>query len=157
LLTDAEAICDLPVGQTHLNVERDLVMSLDPPGSGGLLAALSLWRRLLTLGPGRFGQVEYLGTLPVAGQKELADVLTAAHGGVECRFYFAPRDGRLLAMEMTPSSDTDPCEVSFADYRTIDGRQVPHRIEVRHADQTFGVFAWDRIELKPAGEKTKQK
>jgi len=157
VLTDAEAICDLPAGQTHLDVQRDLAASLDPPGSGGLLAALSLWRRLLTLGPTRFGQVEYLGTLPLAGQKEPADVLTAAHGGVEARFYFALQDGRLLELEMMPATDTDPCEVTFADYRTLDGRQVPHQIEVRHADQTFAMFKWDRIDLKPAGEKAKPK
>jgi S1-C subfamily serine protease len=153
LLTSAEAICDLAAGQTHLDAQRDLATSLDPPQSGGLLVALSLWRRLLTLGPGRFGQVDYLGTLPLVGQKELVDVLSAAHGGVEARFYFTPSDGRLAAMEMWPGGEVDPCEVHFGDYRTLDGRQVPHRMEVRHGDATFGVFQWDRVEIKPAGQK----
>jgi S1-C subfamily serine protease len=157
LLTDAEAICDLPAGQTHLDARRDLATSLDPPSSGGLLAALSLWRRFLTLGPNRFGQVEYLGTLPLAGHSELADVLTASHGGVEARFYFTPRDGRLATLEMWPGSEVDPCEVIFSDYRTLDDRQVPHRMEVRHGEAIYAAFQWDRIELKPARPKEQSK
>ena len=35
-----------------------------PPRSGGLLAALHLWQRILLLGPRKFGEVYYLGEMP---------------------------------------------------------------------------------------------
>ena len=50
-----------------------------PPRSGGLLAALHLWQRLLLLGPRRFGEVYYLGTLPWPTDDKLADCLVGNH------------------------------------------------------------------------------
>ena len=96
--------------------------SLLPAHSGGLLPALYLWRRLAVEGLGRFGDVYYYGTAPLPGHEGLVDVLVGSHKGVECRFYFDPADGHLLAMEMFPDEDADPCEVYFSDYREVDGR-----------------------------------
>ena len=31
--------------------------------------------------------------------------------------------------------DEDPCEVYLSDYQAVDGRQLPHRIEVRYGDK----------------------
>ena len=67
-------------------------------------------------------------------------MLVGSHKGVECRFYFDPADGRLLAMEMFPDEDADPCEVYFSDYREADGRYWPGRMEVRYGDELFAVL-----------------
>ena len=36
--------------------------------------------------------------------------------------------------------DEDPCELYLADYRTVEGRSLPHRMEVRHGNGKFGIF-----------------
>jgi len=134
-LADELASIKLPSGQLKIELTGSLSERRDPPGSGGLLVALSLWRRLLIKGVAGFGEVEYLGTAPLAGQKQLLDVLVANHGDVECQFLFDPADGQLLAMEMTPEDDTDPCELIFSEYKEVEGRMLPGRIEVRHGDE----------------------
>src|SRR5699024_2626356 len=53
-----------PQGQAKFDAATDIDRQLAPPSSGGLLAALHLWRKLLTLGPEEFGDVSYFGTAP---------------------------------------------------------------------------------------------
>ena len=118
---------------------------MEPIGSGGLLTALSLWRRLLVLGPEQYGDVYYLGTVPLAGHEDLADVLVGLHAAVECRFLVEPTRGRLLALEMYPFEDADPCEVYFDEYEEVEGRFLPRRIEVRYGDGEFGVFELEQF------------
>ena len=132
---------------------KDLGDQLDPPGSGGLLVALHLWRHLLTSGPAKFGEVYYLGTLPVAGQTELCDVLVGTHQDVEARFLFAAGTGELVALEMYPDANVDPCEIHFYDYRDVGGHWLPQRLEVRHGDRVFGTLEIKEHELPPPGSK----
>jgi hypothetical protein len=120
---------------------------LVPEGSGGLLVALHLWKRLLQLGPKQSGDVYYLGTAPVPDRPGLVDVLVATHNVVEARFLFDPPTGRLIGMEMFPDDQVDPCEVYFDDYRPVDGRQLPHTLLVRHGDAVYAQFKLESIVL----------
>jgi len=122
--------------------------SLLPEHSGGLLPALYLWRRLAVEGLDRFGDVFYYGTAPLAGSEGLVDVLVGTHKGVECRFYFDPADGRLLALEMFPDEESDPCEVYFSDFSRKDGRFLPGRMEVRYGDEAFATLKIEGIETE---------
>ncbi len=126
---------------------------LSPPGSGGLLAALHLWRKLLVAGPGKYGQVTYEGMAPVPGHNGLCDVLLAVGEGVETRFYCDPTSGALLCVEMYPDDDSDPCEVYFSDYRPERDGSLPHRMEVHYGDVLFGVFVLTSYDL-PASKNT---
>jgi hypothetical protein len=139
-LTQDGASLKLPVGETKWTAEGQLGASLLPDHSGGLLPALYLWRRLATEGLGRFGQVNYYGTAPLAGHEGLVDVLAAAHRDVQCRFYFDPVEGHLLALEMFPDEDADPCEIYFSEYGKLANRFWPGRIEVRYGDELFAAF-----------------
>ena len=139
-LDDRGAAINLPGGQLQWKADDALGANLVPPQSGGLVVALHLWRRLAVEGLDRFGQITYLGTVPLAGQDGPVDVLVGLRGGVECRFFFDPDDHRLLAIEMTPDDESDPCEVTFSQYDTIDGRVLPRRMEVRVGDDRYGVF-----------------
>jgi S1-C subfamily serine protease len=139
-LTDGGATLKVPAAETAWTAGDDLRTSLPPAGSGGLLPALYLWRRLAREGLGRFGDVYYYGTAPLVGHEGLVDVLVGSHKGVECRFYFEPAEGRLLAMEMFADEDADPCEVYFSDYRDMGGLLGPGRIEVRYGNETFARF-----------------
>ncbi len=139
-LTGRGAVLKLPKVEYACLATDDLGSSLAPPGSGGLLAALSLWRRLAVGGPDNFGKVYYLGTAPLAGHDELVDVLVGLHAGVECRFLFDPSEGRLLAVEMFPEDNVDPCEVYFSEYHEVDRRWLPGRMEVRRGDELYATF-----------------
>jgi S1-C subfamily serine protease len=125
-----------------------------PESSGGLLASMYLWHRLLTEGEKGFtecshGGVEPIYPLPVDGApvKSLAslrteaEVLNTRHGPFVTKWYFSPADSSLLLMETKLKDDEDPCEVYFSDYRPVDGRVLPHRMIVQYGDLHYGTFA----------------
>ena len=147
-LTDSEAVLELPDLRYYWQATDDIGASPDPPGSGGLLPALHLWRRLAVLGPDKFGQVYYLGTVPLPGHDGLVDALMGIHGGVECRFLFDPVEGSLLAMEMSPDEDTDPCEVYFLQYRQVGGRLLPGSLEIRFGDDLYTTLQFDAFDFQ---------
>lgn len=142
-LDDLGGRIELPAGRVEWMAGEDLAGDLAPPHSGGLLPTLSLWRRLATVGLDRFDEVHYQGTAPLDGLDRLVDVLVGTHGGVTCRFYFDPDDHRLLAVEMFPDEDVDPCEVHFSDHHSVDGRILPGTMEVRFGDEVYGRFSLD--------------
>ena len=88
----------------------------------------------------------------MAGHDHLVDVLAATYRDVECRFYCDPVDGQLVAMEMFPEEDTDPCELYFSEHREVDGRIVPARLEVRHGDGVYQVYDLSQAKLDAAPE-----
>jgi S1-C subfamily serine protease len=136
-----------------LKQDQDTQSLLEPRGSGGLLMALYQYRRFLTLGPAGFEQYFHHGgyepiyLLP-AGAARAEDlnrfrtdteVLVTEHAAAPAKWYFSREDQRLLCFEVTASKDQDPCEVYLGDYRTVDGRSLPHRLEVRYGNDSFGV------------------
>ena len=147
-LTDGGAELKLPLAEYTWIATEGPGPSLSPPGSGGLLPALWLWRRLAVEGPGNFGELYYLGTVPLAGHEGLVDVLVGTHGGVECRFLFDGGEGCLLAMEMFPEEQVDPCEVYFHDYRQLEGRRLPAQMEVRFGDDLYTVLPLDAFDFE---------
>jgi S1-C subfamily serine protease len=153
-LSDEQITATLPAGNSTLAVSEELNTSLDPPGSGGLMTTLHLWRRFLIQGPKNFGKVEYLGTAPLVGHDRLMDVLVGIQAAVECRFYIDPDDGRLWAIEMFPDESSDPCELYFSAHREHDGRELPGRIEVRHGDHPFGVYTLNQFKAAPGKEES---
>ena len=151
-LTENHGSIVMPDGQSEAELGLSLTEATSPPRSGGLLAAIHLWQRLMLMGPRRFGDVRYLGTLPWKKGEELADCLECVHGGVETRFYFDPASGNLLGIEMNVADDQDPCEIYFDDIRPVNGRALPHNWTVRHGDEVFAeltISTYDR----PAGGK----
>jgi S1-C subfamily serine protease len=133
----------------------------DPPNSGGFLMALYQYRRLLTLGEKGFeGQFSHGGNEPFypmpagdAKPKALADlrinteVLNTEHGAVPVKWFFSRKDQTLLGYEVTLAKDEDPCEIYFSDYRKIEGRLLPHRIEIRYGNGRFGALAIKQFRL----------
>ncbi len=140
-LADGGITLKLPSSEQKWTPGDEMNSSLMPAGSGGMFPALYLWRRLAVEGFSRFGEVYYLGTAPLPGHNGLVDVLVGSHKGVDCRFYFDPAGGRLLALEMFPDSESDPCEIRFSQYREIGGRELPGLVEVRYGDAPFGAFS----------------
>jgi hypothetical protein len=127
----------MPIGKSEAQFSIAVDDALSPPRSGGLLAALHVWQRLLLAGPRRFGEVSYFGTLPWPTEQRLADCVVGIYGGVETRFYFDPVDGDLVGLELQTAEDRDPCEIYFSDIREVEGRRLPHKWVIRHGDEQF--------------------
>ncbi|MEO8494893.1 MAG: trypsin-like peptidase domain-containing protein [Planctomycetota bacterium] len=130
-----------------LDRDKDLSEQLEPQGSGGMLAALHLWRRLLVEGPAAFGDVIYVGTAPLVGHEGMYDVLLGTYDVVEVSFYFDPASGELRAIEMAPDPGVDPCEIYLSDYRDVGGTKLPHRMLIRHGDRDFLDLAIESIQF----------
>ena len=161
-LSAARGSIDLPTGTTSVDAGGELDANPSPPGSGGLLAALLLWRRLLLDGPDALGRTTYWGTVPGAtvpagrqagaGADSLpfADVLESAVAGVEVRFSVAA-DGSIEGVDLWMAPDAEPCEVRFeTGDRAANG--LPQGFVVEHAGTTFGRFRIDEVVMEPATE-----
>ncbi len=135
-----------------IDMTQDLAEQREPRGSGGLYLALHQWRRFLTRGPDHFGEVFYWGTAPLPNREGMYDVLVGIHDVVETRFYFDANSGQLIALEMFPDADVDPCELFFDDFRMVNGRNLPHEIQIRYGDSVFGTLKLDGIQIAPLSE-----
>ncbi|MEE8452951.1 MAG: hypothetical protein V3R99_13580, partial [Thermoguttaceae bacterium] len=146
----------VPAFEMTWTATDDFTSSLLPPDSGGLLPALNLWRRLAVEGADNFGEVSYLGQVPLAVDSDrtrrMVDTLVGLHKGVECRFMFDPTEGRLLAIEMFAAEDADPCEIYFTGHHEIDGRTVPARMEVRSGNDVFAIFNLNQMTFEEKTE-----
>jgi hypothetical protein len=49
---------------------------------------------------------------------------------------------------MFPEADSDPCELTFSDYRDFAGHWLPGQIEVRHGDGYSMKFSCEQYEFK---------
>jgi S1-C subfamily serine protease len=157
-LSDDEGMIDLPTGTTSVDARRDLDRTANPPGSGGMLAALLLWRRLVIEGPANVGRTAYWGTMPrplhpAASRRvraavasatgdglELFDVLDTSVAGVEARFMI-DRDGRVIGIDLWTQPDADPCEIRcFGTCADPAAAGLPAVLEVRRGGELFGEF-----------------
>ena len=130
-----------------LDPDTDLSSQLVPDGSGGLLVALHIWRKMLVLGPERFGDVYYFGGIPNRFSNDLGDVLVATRGVVENLFVFDQSDHRLLALEMYPDAESDPCELYFEDYQVDGDLSVPGTIKIVYGGQPPASIRIQQIEF----------
>jgi S1-C subfamily serine protease len=151
---------DLPTGSSKVDALGELDRSPGPPGSGGMLAALLVWRRLLLEGPAAIGRTSAWGTAPAnpadlarPDPVELVDVLETAVAGIEARIG-VDDDGRILWIDLWTAPDADPCEIRFSyvpKASDIEPSAMPTMLDVRRGTEPFGSF---RIESHEIGEGT---
>jgi len=138
-LDDQQCTVKLPLGQFDLAISDDLSGEIDPPGSGGLLTAMWVWRRWLVEGPSGFDHCQYLGQMPLVWDAPWCEVIEVLVGGVRSSLYFDPSEGWIASVELWREAEADPCEVLFSGYHSQHGQQIASRIEVRHGDVNYGV------------------
>ena len=145
---------------TPLQPDQSLAILQTPTGSGGLLVSLYLYRRLLIEGKEGFEIAYYAGghqpfypPIPDKPDATLAerridcDVLVTKHAAFETKWYFSLADHQLLGCETLLSEYEDPCVLYFSNYKPLDGRELPHRIDVVFGDQFYGTIYVDRYLL----------
>ena len=146
VVADTEATLELPDGRTRLEVTGDLDGATDPPGSGGLLAALVLWRRMVREGVAALGGTTYVGmaartpeALGTPSGREMVDVLETNVAGVTVRFG-VDVGGRVVAIDLWTAPDDDPCEIRLGGAEaTASG--LPTMIDVRRGTVPFAVLS----------------
>jgi S1-C subfamily serine protease len=139
---------------------------ITPPNSGGLLMAMYHYKLFLSKGPKAFERdFSYGGYEPVyihgedgARPKNYKDirvdteVLRSEHADYPAKWYFtkktADKEPTLIAFEVTSIRDQDPCEVYLADYKAVNGRMLPHRLEVRTGEKRYCLFTVKTWDLK---------
>lgn len=100
-------------GEYWIDPNRPLAPQLDPPGSGGLLAGLSLWRTLLAQGADGFQELYYWGRRPWPTEGPVRECLVANQGAVRAEFFFDTESGDLVGVEYTPDPAEDSCRIEF--------------------------------------------
>ncbi|MCC6420247.1 MAG: trypsin-like peptidase domain-containing protein [Gemmataceae bacterium] len=142
-----EELEPLRTGQTDADLKA-------PSGSGGLLGAFYLYHRLLTLGEKGFeSKCDHGGHEPVypppadgkqppslASLRVDADVLHTQYASYQARWFFNQSDRLLRAVEVRLKDTDDPCEVYFSDYRPVDGRMLPHLLQIHHGNQHYATI-----------------
>ncbi len=146
IMRDDEAFLLSRTGQYRADLTEDLDTQLEPEGSGGLLLALSLWRRFALLGPGQFGEVLYQGTSP-SDDGSLADVVAGTYLATESLWFFDRDQASLRGLEVTIHDDQDPCEIAFRDYEERQGLALPRNLVIRHGDREFATLVVDSWQL----------
>jgi S1-C subfamily serine protease len=141
-----------------------------PPGSGGFLPALYVYKQLLMAGAKGFvhcdsgGQAPWYPPLPGGKtppswreRKVMTDMLKSDTFKYHVKWYFDQKDQKLLGFELTAvhkteedPENTDPCEVYLSDYRPVDGRMLPHEISVRYGDGSYGTINLSSIQMAKA-------
>ena len=74
----------------------------------------------------------YFGSIRNQNADGNGDVLVATRGAIESNFVFDKDDHKLLAMEMYPDIETDPCELYFEDYQLDEDLAVPGSIKFQY-------------------------
>jgi hypothetical protein len=144
-VSDSLAVIDLPTGTSELDLSGPLDASPVPPGSGGMLAALAVWRRLVSDGPAAVGRTTYVGTAPRDPRQidpaggDLVDVLETAVAGVEARLS-VDAGGRVVGIDLWTEPDADPCEIRITPGKEGGGAGLPAALEVWRGPERFGTF-----------------
>ena len=121
----------------------------EPPGTGGLLAALSHLRWLLVKGPKAFTEFYYLGSEPFDGKGELVDVLVATLAGAESHWYFSRETGNLLGYDFIRGENQDRCEIRIDAMQDVAGKKLPKTFRVLHGDQPAVTYQIEQVNLSP--------
>ena len=153
-----------PESLNPLNFQLSMVERRKPQGSGGIMAALYVWRLFLTQGEKGFptecnhGGMEPFYPPPADGStlkhwmdaRVDTEVVTTQFAVYRTKWFFAKTDQKLLGFELNMEEFGDPCEVFFSDYRNVNGRQLPHRMQVYYNDVHYGTFTIANYKLAAA-------
>lgn len=151
-LRDDEAFFSLPTGQYRVDLLAELDQQLEPERSGGMLLALSMWRRLAVRGPQNFGDVYYYGRVKRTPDSPEFDVLVGTFNTLETRFYFETGSGKLRHLECWAELEGDPCELTFLGYDLKELPNVPSRLEVSYQGKVFAVLSLTKAEVSVEGK-----
>jgi len=150
-LTLADKGIGLESGNDVFLQALDTGMLMDePPGTGGLLAALHHFRLLLSGQSDRFTDFYYLGSEPLDGKNEMVDVLVASQTGAISRWYFNKSDLSLRGFDFYLTENAEPCSIRFDQFRTLNGQKFPGELDILYENRPVMKLKIERLKLETA-------
>ena len=157
-LSDQSATISLPTGISRweqaaadAGLSAEAGFDSSPPGSGGMLAALTMWRRLLIQGAHNIkGRITYWGQQPLysASTNQLADVLELTTSSCRARF-FIDEFGNISQVTFFLGSSSTSCDLHFDGLGKRGPYWQPTHLTVDYDGDRFATFHFEK------GEQTK--
>ncbi len=104
--------------------------SIKQRSSIGALMAMRMWQQWNRIGPRLMGEAVYLGRNPVVGRNILFDVTRVTVSDFDIMVYTSPDNGLIEVIEVFADRQSDPVELFFEKYETMDGRASPSTIRL---------------------------
>jgi serine protease Do len=101
-----------------------------------LSLGVRVWQQWHQIGPRKMGEAVYVGRSPLVGREGLFDTTRIAIGELDAVVYTAPETGVVECIELTIDNQTDPAEIYFEKYRSLDGRSFPTQIRLAYGLET---------------------
>ena len=157
-LGDQSATISLPTGISRweqaaadAGLSAEAGFDSSPPGSGGMLAALTMWRRLLIQGAHNIeGRITYWGQQPLysASTNQLADVLELTTSSCRARF-FIDEFGNISQVTFFLGASSTSCDLHFDGLGKRGPYWQPTHLTVNYDGDRFATFHFEK------GEQTK--
>jgi serine protease Do len=133
-LTITDRGVGLEAGRNYVQqLEEEHELIDEPPGSGGFLAGVHVFRQVLLGRQQRLADFYYYGSEPLDGIGPLVDVLIVKERGGTLRLLVRRDEGRLAGFDFWITDGADDCRVRFGDRESADG--VPAEWRVHHANE----------------------
>lgn len=120
----------------------------EPPGTGGLLAALHHFRLLLSGQTKRFTDFYYLGSEPLDGKSEIVDVMVATQTGAISRWYFNKSDHSLRGFDFYLTDNSEVCAIRFEQFQTLNRQNFPGEIDILYGSRPVMKLNIERLKLE---------
>lgn len=116
----------------------------------GALMGMRIWQQWNRIGPRLMGEAVYLGRNPVVGREGLLDVTRITVSDFDAMVYTSPDTGLIQVIEVFSDKQTDPVELFFDKYETVDGRTTPRTVRLVYGLETQFAIALDSIQMGEA-------
>ena len=119
----------------------------------GAVMGMRIWQQWNRIGPRLMGEAVYLGRNPVVGREPLFDVTRITVNDFDVLVYTSPENGLIEVIEVFSDKQTDPVELFFEKYETIDGRATPKTIRLVYGLESHFIVAINQMQNSevPAG------
>lgn len=148
-INDVGAGLILGMDQFYQQYAEGVELKDEPPGTGGLLAALQHLRVLLTQGEAGFTDCSYWGSEPLIEGEEWVEVVRCELSGAISHWYFRKRDGVCLGFRFQLSEDEGSCDVTWTELRSFGGLDFPARLTVQGPGRGTWNLSLDSVEIAP--------
>ncbi len=115
-----------------------------------LALGVRVWQQWHRIGPQKMGEAIYIGRSPLIRREGLFDTTRIAIGELDAVVYTDPGSGEIECIELTVDNQTDPAEIYFEKYISIDGRSFPSQIRLAYGLETRMAMGVESVDWNAA-------
>ena len=93
---------------------------------------MRVWQQWNRIGPKLMGEAVYLGRNPIVGRNALYDATRITVSDFDVLVYTSPDTGLIEVIEVYSDRQSDPVELFFEKYETVDGKATPKTIRLAY-------------------------